>query len=448
MNNRLTRRRFLQLAAGTTAASWLVACQAAPRAESGEAGAAPSREVIELVYYDIDESGAGEEGIAVYASVAEQYTEAHPNVRIKFDPALAGWSDKLITSLAAGEAPDIFFHFIDLGRQVMEAGQMLALNDYFTPEELDDFLEQQLIAMRIEDTLFAMPKYISTNAMAYNKTLLDQAGVPVPDPNNWTWTEFFDLVEKSAIALQGDTDSELGSLFGFFVNEAFNEHWVWQNGGEVMNGDILGTKCLLDSPESIQALQMQYDLRWKQHYAPQPAEVEGLVWPNAFQTGRFAFHEPHSWMVSDLIRSNDFEWDFIALPQGPVRNASLVFNDAWSVWAGTKHPTEAVEFLRFLTSAENEKAMMLSVHGWLPSRKSLFEAWNTESLGAQNGYNVSAFTKGLEVARQDPYFKENAKVAEIWGPIWDQIWETGELDLEEGLVLLTGQVNEYLATVA
>jgi ABC-type glycerol-3-phosphate transport system substrate-binding protein len=153
-------------------------------------------------------------------------------------------------------------------------------------------------------------------------------------------------------------------------------------------------------------------------------------------------------MVSSLIRSNTFKWDFIPLPEGPAARAGLVFNDAWSVWAQTKYPAEAVEFLTYLTGAENEKDMMLSVHGWLPARRSLFTAWDTESQGAQEGYNVAAYTKGLDVSRQDPYWLENAKVMEIWTPIWEQIWVTGDLGLEEGLVLLTSEVNAYLATVA
>ena len=406
----------------------------------------PVPEVVELVYFDVDESGAGEAGIAQYEAVAAKFSDMHPEIQVTHEPGTGGFVDQLIAGMAAGDAPDVFPHWINWGRKIMEAGQMMPLQEHFTSDILDDFMEEQLIAMSIGPSLFAMPKYISTNAMAYNKDLLDMAGVDTPDPDNWGWPEFFEAVRQTSEGLEG-MESDLGALYGYWVNEEFIEHWVWQNGGEWMNKRMLGTKCLLDQPETVQALQLHYDMRWRDGWAATSAESEGLGWTTSFQTGRFAFHEPHSWMVSDLIRSNEFEWDFITLPEGPVTRAGMVFNDAWSIWVGSPHPNEAVEFLRYLTSAENELDMMLSVHGWLPSRKSLWEAYETQHLGATEGYNVSAFTKGLEYARQDPYFLENARVIEILEPIWEQIWITGDLELEEGLVLLTSQVNEFLSTV-
>ena len=62
---------------------------------------------------------------------------------------------------------------------------------------------------------------------------------------------------------------------------------------------------------------------------------------------------------------------------------------------------------------------------------------------------MQAFTQGVaKETHLDPYFKNNAKVREIFNPIWESIWVTGKVGLEEGVAELVKKVNDYLATVA
>jgi multiple sugar transport system substrate-binding protein len=404
----------------------------------------PPAAVAEITYLDIDETGAGDAAFKVYTDqVIAPFNDQNSTIKVNFQAGQGQWSDALVASIAAGNAPDIFVTYIGVARKIMEAGQMLPLQEHFTEEELQDFLEEQLLAMRIGPSLFAVPKYASCVALAYNKDLLDKAGIPYPD-DTWDWAKFLDALSKTAKL----GTSELGKLFGYSVNREFMHHWVWQNGGEWMNKPMLGTKILIDEPKALEALKVQNDMIFKDHWAPTTPEIEGLGWWNTFQTGRFAFDEVHSWTTSELITNNKFKWDLVMLPKGPVKRAGMVFNDAYSVWAKTKYPDAAVKFLSYLTSADMEKTMMLSIHGWLPSRKSVFKAWETESLGAKNGFNVAAFTKNLQYSRQQPYFLTDDKVREIFDPLWTKIWDTGDLAIEEGVKQIAAKVNEYLATVA
>ena len=49
-------------------------------------------------------------------------------------------------------------------------------------------------------------------------------------------------------------------------------------------------------------------------------------------------------------------------------------------------------------------------------------------------------------ARLDPAFQENEKVnSEVFSPIWDQIWITGEIGLEEGVNLIVERIDELFA---
>jgi multiple sugar transport system substrate-binding protein len=454
-----SRRRFLVLAGMGAAGAALAACGATPVPQVVKetvvvqqtvivketvAPSLPVAEVVEITYLDLDETGAGDVAYKVYAEqVIAPFEAQNPNIKVNFQAGEGDWPAALLASMAAGNAPDVFVHFIGNGRKMMEAGQMLPLQEHIQEDDLADFLDEQLLAMRIGPSLFAMPKYASCIAMAYNKDLLDKAGVEYPT-DEWTWDDFLQALSHTADL----GTSELGPTYGYFVNYEYIEQWVWQNGGEWMNKPILGTKILIDEEKALQALKVNYDMVYKDHWAPTRAEVEGLGWTTVFQTGRVAFNEVHSWMVSECINNNEFNFDFVMLPKGPAKRAGQVFNDAWSVWSKSKAPDEAVTFLKYITSAENEKTMMLSIHGWLPSRKSLFDAWANESLGAQKGYNVASYTNLLPDARQQPYFLTDAKVREIKDPLWQRIWETGDLPLEEGVKEVCTRVNEYLATVA
>ncbi|MEZ4680818.1 MAG: extracellular solute-binding protein [Caldilineaceae bacterium] len=91
--------------------------------------------------------------------------------------------------MVAGDAPDVFFIWWSAG--LMEEGQLLALDDYFDDEYMADFYEGNIVGQVYEGKLYGIPKYVSTVAMAYNKDILDAAGVAYPTllrgPGTITW---------------------------------------------------------------------------------------------------------------------------------------------------------------------------------------------------------------------------------------------------------------------
>lgn len=435
-------RRVGQIGAGVAGVTVLAACAVLP-AQPADSAAGPAAATAEIVYFDVDESGGGEAAFKVYTDeVIPAFMEQHPDIKVTFQPGIGEWSDMLLASMAAGTAPDVFANWGGFGRKLMEDGQMLPMQDYFTPDDLEDFLEEQLIAMWMDSQLFALPKYISSMAFAYNKDMLDEAGVSYPD-DTWTWDTLLAALDKTAEL----ESSELGKRFGYNVNVFLSHHWVWQAGGEWMNERFEGTKILIDEPDAMLALKYLHDLIFEYGYAPTAAQIEGMEWPQAFASGRFAFVEGHSWQISEWLRSLTFNWDYALLPSGPVTHAGGVANDQYSAYAKTAYPEATLAFMRHITSTENELHMMRSIHGWQPSRKSAYGAWDTESAGAQAGKNVAAFSKILEYSRQQPYFVRDDEVRQIFNPLWEQIWITGDLSLEEGVTQIATRVNEFLATV-
>ncbi len=216
-----------------------------------------------------------------------------------------------------------------------------------------------------------------------------------------------------------------------------------------MDGDLFGTQPLFREEKALEALRFNYDMIYgPEPVAPKPGDIADFGWWNVFSTGKVAFMESHSWTVTNYMRENAFQWDFTDLPTGRGgKRAGLTFTNGYSIYKGTKHPEEAVKLVKFLTSPWAARQMCIGILGLQPARRSLTDVWDKESMGARAGYDVAAFSRIMDYARLMPEFKDSQKIQEIFNPIWQQIWVTGEMGLEEGVNLIADRINEYYASL-
>ena len=397
---------------------------------------------VEIVQLRLAEgSWVGPEGIKFWTDeIIPRFELENPGTKVTFESAESpDYADKLYTQAVAGDAPDAFFIWWSAG--LMEQGQLMVLDEYFDKEYLADFYPGNVVGQVYEGHLYGVPKYVSTLAMAYNKNILDEAGVKYPDAT-WDWDDYLTAYRATT---KRDASGEI-TQWGTYVAHEFIPHYVWMNGGEWMNADLFGTKCLLDEPKAMEALKFNHDLVYgPEPVSPKPGTMGDFGWWNVFSTGKIAFMESHSWCVTNYMRENDFQWEFVDLPVArDGKKAGLTFMNGYSIYAGTKYPKESVKLVTFLASPWAEKAGALSIVGLQPARRSVVEQWDKNSLGAQAGHDVAAFTRIMDYARLVPMFKDDKKIAdEIFNPVWEQIWVTGETSLEEGVKLIVERIDKY-----
>jgi ABC-type glycerol-3-phosphate transport system substrate-binding protein len=448
----ISRRRFLGLAAIAGAGGLVAACQpqavekpaAAPvagEAEKPAATVAAAPEPAQATLRLAEGSWVGPEGIKYWTdNIIPKFESENPGIKVTFESAESNdYADKLYTQAVAGDAPDVFFIWWSAG--LMEQGQLLELDSYFDKEYLADFYPGNVVGQVYNGHLYGIPKYISTVAMAYNKDILDAAGVKYPDAN-WTWNDYLDAFQKCTTR----DDSGKATQWGTYVSKDFLHPGVWANGGEWMNADLFGTKCLLDQPKAMQALQFDWDLVYgKDPLSPMTGSVADKDWTNVFSTGKVAFMESHSWTVTNYLRENNFKWDFTDLPKSPNTDerAGLTFVNGYSSYAKTKFPKEAVKLMDFLVSAWAQEQGALGILGLQPSRRSMAAVWDEQSQGAKAGYDVAAFNRIMDKARLTPIFKDDKRVLdEVFNPIWDKIWVTGDLGLKDGVTQIVQGIDE------
>ncbi len=448
MARHISRRDFLRLSAATASGALLAACQPAPApsapapAEGAAEQPAAAPAAAEPVNLRLAEgSWVGPEGLKFWTDhIIPKFEEENPGIKVTYEDAEgADYVDKLFTMAVAGEAPDAFFIWWSSG--LMEKGQLLQLDEYFDKEYMADFFPGNIAGQVLDGKLYGIPKYISTICLGYNKDILDEAGVSVPD-GTWTWEQYLDACRKCT---KRDADGKI-TQWGTYIGHDYLAHYVWMNHGEWMDGDLFGTKPLFREPPALEALKFNWDMVYGEDpVAPRPGEIADFGWHNVLTTGKVAFMESHSWMVTNYIAENNFNWGFTDLVNGPDGTKSgLTFTNGYSIYKGTKHVDESVKLVKFLTGTWASTEMCTGILGLQPARRSLTSVWDTQSMGAKEGYDVSAFSRVMEVARLVPEFKDNQKIAtEIWNPIWEQVWITGDLGIEEGVNLAADRITEY-----
>ena len=129
---------------------------------------------------------------SIFQDLANSYRQSRPKTEIKYRQLNAdNYENELLNALASPQPPDIFmFHGSWLPKHY---DKILPLNESQLPlvrfRELFPTVVEQNFAP--DGIIYALPLYIDTLALFYNKDIFDDKGIALPPK---TWTEFQDIV--------------------------------------------------------------------------------------------------------------------------------------------------------------------------------------------------------------------------------------------------------------
>ncbi|MBK5262186.1 MAG: sugar ABC transporter substrate-binding protein [Peptostreptococcaceae bacterium] len=329
------------------------------------------------------ETQAVKEGIATFEA-------QNPNIKIQYTPSVSGddYKAKLLSSIAGGSAPDVFFINARDYRIFAGKGVLLDITNRFLENfPLDDFITSSRTIMQIDGHVYGISSCTVSPIVFYNKDIFDKKGIPYPssDPNHsWTIDQFRETAKK----LTGD------GVFGVYGMETVQDTLYAQllsGGAKPFSDDY--TKSTIDSPETRKVLETIKAIRVKDGSAPSAATLDGAGM-NAQQmlmTGRVAMLVDGSWSLQQLT-TTDFNVGIAPLPSyGNVLTTGTAHLHAIS--ATTNHPEEAWKFVTFLSGMDYQGK--LSQEGlWLPNHYSL---WADGEDGIDGWYDEQ---------RLGPYYKQ------------------------------------------
>jgi multiple sugar transport system substrate-binding protein len=300
------------------------------------------------------------EEIQAERQLLKVFEENNPDIQVKIEYCSWGeYWNKLQAQMAAGSAPDVFLLNGGYANDYASRGQLENLQPWLEKDgsvSLDEFFPQTIEIFRFDNGLWGMPRDCNTVAMYVNKTLFEKYGVELPKPD-WTWQEFLEKARKLTKDENGDGRTDIfGFNAGYDSMEVHWGYWVWQNGGKILNTER--TKCLLNEPAAIEALEFYAGLVTKEKVAPDTAQ-SSTFGSNIFLTNRVAMSAEGSWMIKSFSEAQHFKWAIFPLPQGKQK-AAPVNGLANAMYAQSKNKDAAWRLMKFFASRPYQELLARS----------------------------------------------------------------------------------------
>lgn len=399
--------------AATDAAATEAESAAATDAESAAATDAAAEGEAEAVTLRWRTRPDNQAEIDVYSEVSTTIDENLEGVALEYEPGgseTSSYQDVLRTELASGTAPDVFWLpgtdiadfatrglILDL-RDLAESSEDYAGDEAYHQGPME-FLTYDPETNEAGQTLWGLPRDVSTFALYLNLDLIEEAGAEDPRElaaaGNWNWDTFREVGQ--AIAESGE------NRYGYAMNNWWANYGYWINsaGGSFFNEDR--TACALDSEEAAQGLEFMTGL-----YEDGLAVPYGEDGEPPFLAGNVGMFMNGRWATPGTRAGADFDFDVVELPEGPGGPANWLFWGAYVVNANTENPEEAFRLVTQLTSPEVQ-TQIAELGANIPSRVDDEQALE-QFLTYTPPENAQAFLNGLG----------EGAVAE--GPLWQGDW--------------------------
>jgi ABC-type glycerol-3-phosphate transport system substrate-binding protein len=345
----MDRRRLFAMALAVSLV--MVACSSGGGGDAGQSG---SQEKVTLNFWVFEEGGIG----SFLETLEHDYETANPNIDLNITAYPEdNYGVKLDTAIAAGKAPDLVLVF---GPEQMRQGLLLPLDDMIAQKGID--LSKYVPAIvepgdefscAYEDHIYCLGSYAGSVQMLYNKDLFDAAGLEYPAA--WppmTPEQFVEdackLTNKPAGVWGGAASDPLAYL-------PFD--MMWSPDGHTAEGYVNGP----DFVHQFEVLANGYD----QGCLPSSNILD------PWEQGRDYFAKGELAMVItdfqdlDKVEKAGINYGTTAVPTPTgVTPYFFVWTDSVGVMASSEHPTEATDFIAYLTT-EGEKTRY-QVSGDLP----------------------------------------------------------------------------------
>jgi multiple sugar transport system substrate-binding protein len=366
----LTLTAAALLAAVTSACSSGGSANNSPSSSAaGSAGNAPGAKTeaapAETVELTFGFNGGDGPTYDLYKTIFKEYESTHPNVKITPQAIAKDFTSTIMTRIAGGNAPDVFWMSNQDVPSFADRNALLDLTAYDGKYfKSGDFLDNIMAGYKWKDKIYGLPGDAAPIVLFYNKEMFDKAKVEYPRAG-MSWD---DLLQKAKALTVKNGDQIVQYGYAQDLSWNFWGPFVWQNNGNILNSD--GTKSAINSPEALEAFTFIRSLMNEYKVAPTASSMQTTPSYQLFQQGKAAMYFGGAWVASTILRDTKFEWDVVAPPAGKTKATSIALG-GFAVSKTTKHAEEAVKFLSWLAGEEGQTRKFNGGFAGLPTLKSL-----------------------------------------------------------------------------
>ena len=304
-----------------------------------------------------DPSVSDEELAQAHFDIVKEVEDKY-NVRIEFvNLTFNGVQESINTSILSGK-PDCDIYEVDLSFGIGAALNGFATNlEEVLPADADILSEEMVFSpvnIGIDEGVYLFGSnsgesvYYNTYMLAYNKQLLEAAGLEAPadlyERGEWTWDKWREYM----IALTQDTDGDgVIDVYGYGSRFDFLVYNMLQSNGTTIASS--GTENL-SSPEVGEVLDFIYNM-YNVDRVAKPWNVEDFDSNmNNYMDGSVAFYIDAAW-ISSQNKNAELGFDIVWCPWpiGPSGDAAtnktknVSSGNAWMIPAGVEDPAFVYE---------------------------------------------------------------------------------------------------------
>lgn len=354
---------------------------------------------------------------ALLESLLYKFSVENPGITAKYEPVTGDFKQALLTSIASGTEPDIYYMDIGWWNDLATNDVVLPLDDMMGASGVarEEFVPSLIDAFTIDGKTYGIPKDFNTLGLFYNKDMFDKAGQDYPT-DAWKWEDLKAAAEK----LTDLTTDPAKPVYGLCAAADAGRFpiFVYQNGGTVMADDFSDTT--LDSEAAVGAAEFYTGFR-KDKTGVAPADL-GEGWQGTvFGKGQCAMVYEGGWLIPYLREQfPGIKYGVSQPPAGPAGKGNLIFTVAWGISKNTKNPEAAWKLVQFLTSEASQKTVLESGFA-LPTRISL----GSSEYFTNNPNSAAIFNGALEGAYPFYFGPVGSDVTDQMGKALERVYLEG-----------------------
>ncbi len=306
---------------------------------------------------------------------------------------------KLLVAVAGGNPPDVAGNYSSLVPAYADKGALTDLGPYAQQAGIkrDDYIEHFWDLGVYHDKLWALPTTPASIALHWNKRLFRESGLDPETPPK-TIEDLDALAEKltkwEVTLPDGKTEVRSGYLpdvptgqkrllqVGFLPSEPGWWAYAW---GYFFGGKLLeGEKALANSPENVRAYS------WVASYTKKlgidavqrfRSGFGNFSSPNnPFLSGKVAMELQGVWMYNFIhMYSPGMQWGAAPFPvpadHPNLYGVSLAEADVITIPKDSKHPAEAFEFIKFVSTQQGMEMLCLGQRKFSPLKNVSDKFW-------------------------------------------------------------------------
>ncbi len=379
-----------------------------------------------------------DEGKMMNEVIIPAFEKAHPGVKVESLPMpYDEFRKKLMVAIAGGKAPDVVRVDIIWVPELAKQGVLTNLSKEFG-EDFNQYKDKvfpgPLTTNYYQGDYYGIPLDTNTRVMLWNKKMFAEAGISSPP-------ETFTELKEIALKLTKDTDGD-GKIdqWGVAVNGSWPWHilpWIWSNGGSITNPEVTKASGYLNSPESVEALELLVEL-YEDGYMSETIAGGGEDTGAGYGNDHYGiiFGGPWFWPI---IKGQfpDKDIDFVLWPHGDhATTSSVVGGENLIIPKASKNKELAWEFSKFLLEEENQVIMART--GQIPVLKSVT---NTEYFKTHPYFGI--FMEQLKTAKARTVHPQWNKIKNVLHEAFEAII-LGKMSSQDALDAAADEIDGIL----